>query len=59
MISMGWSLDYTRYPGADFPDSRTYKRYAPKHMSLAEWRRTNLNSFVAELYDMVAEERPR
>ena len=54
----GLSLDYTRYPGADFPDSRTYKRYAPKHMSLAEWRRTNLNSFVAELYDMVAEERP-
>lgn len=54
----GISLDYTRYPGSDFPDSKTYKRYAPRRMSLADWRRDNLNRFVADLYEMVAEERP-
>lgn len=54
----GISLDYTRYPGADFPDAASYRKYAPRRMSLADWRRDNLNSFVADFYDMVADERP-
>lgn len=54
----GISLDYTRYPGADFPDADTYARYAPQGVTLTEWRRSNLNTFVADLSRMVASERP-
>jgi uncharacterized lipoprotein YddW (UPF0748 family) len=54
----GLSLDYTRYPGNDFPDESSYKQYAQPEVSLADWRRENLNSFVADLYDMVASVRP-
>lgn len=54
----GINLDYTRYPGGDFPDGATYRRYAAAGTSLADWRRNNISSFVADLYDMVADERP-
>ena len=54
----GINLDYTRYPGGDFPDSHTYRKYAPGRTSLNDWRRDNLNRFVEDLYKMVSEERP-
>lgn len=54
----GINLDYTRYPGAAFPDDRSYKKYARKKQSKADWRRENINRFVADLYKALKKERP-
>lgn len=50
----GIHFDYIRYPNADktFPDNETYKKYG-KGMSLADWRRNNINKLVFEIYDTV------
>ncbi len=50
----GISLDYTRYPGDRFPDETSYKRYAPKGMNRDDWRRDNINRFVA-MFDSIAQ----
>lgn len=52
----GISLDYTRYPGSDFPDSKSYSRHGRKK-PLEEWRRENINTFVAELTEMARSKR--
>ncbi|WP_289159424.1 family 10 glycosylhydrolase [uncultured Muribaculum sp.] len=54
----GINLDYTRYPGAAFPDDKSYKKYARKKQSKADWRRENINRFVADLYKALKKERP-
>jgi uncharacterized lipoprotein YddW (UPF0748 family) len=46
----GIQFDFIRYPGRDFPDSRTYYRHG-KGMDLEDWRRSNIDKFVSEFYD--------
>lgn len=48
----GVSFDYTRYPGQDFDDAASFAEYNPDDLSLADWRRNNINTFMAEFYDM-------
>jgi uncharacterized lipoprotein YddW (UPF0748 family) len=53
----GINFDYLRYPGRDFPDGDSYKRYGlgiPKD----RWRKSNLDRFVAECYDRLTALRP-
>lgn len=44
-------------PGVVFPDSTTYRRYG-QGKSLGDWRRDNVNTFVAETYRMVKSRKP-
>lgn len=53
----GMNFDYTRYPGSDFGDAESYSKYG-NGMSKADWRRENINTFVAEFYDMVKSIKP-
>ena len=43
----GISLDYTRYPSAKFPDNGSYARYGKGFSNKDDWRRDNINRFVA------------
>ena len=56
----GIHLDYIRYPDRahDFPDSKTFKKYAKKGESLKEWRINNINSIVYSIYDAVKKINP-
>jgi uncharacterized lipoprotein YddW (UPF0748 family) len=59
----GVHIDDYFYPypkgGADFPDGATRLRSgAPSTQSNADWRRENINSFVADLYHQVKAEKP-
>lgn len=54
----GINLDYTRYPAIAFPDDKSYNKYAAKKISKADWRRENINRFVAELYKELKKKRP-
>lgn len=54
----GINLDYTRYPGVDFPDGASFRKYNPGRLGRDDWRRDNINRFVVELYDMVKSVRP-
>ena len=49
----GINLDYTRYPGNDFPDSGSFRRHNPHKLDKNDWRRDNINRFVTELYKTV------
>jgi uncharacterized lipoprotein YddW (UPF0748 family) len=48
----GIHMDYIRYPGSDFPDDATFKRYGIG-MNKGDWRRENINRFVYDVYDLV------
>jgi uncharacterized lipoprotein YddW (UPF0748 family) len=53
----GINFDYARYPGRDFPDENTYRRYGgsqPKD----DWRRTNVSRFIAESYNAITALKP-
>jgi uncharacterized lipoprotein YddW (UPF0748 family) len=53
----GLHFDFIRYPGADFPDAATYRRFGngrPK----AEWRRANVTEFVRSTGAAVRAVRP-
>src|SRR3546814_8341354 len=47
------------YParGEHIPDAALYRRYAPKGMSLEDWRRRNVNMLISELQDSIHAER--
>jgi uncharacterized lipoprotein YddW (UPF0748 family) len=53
----GINFDYLRYPGRDFNDADTYRRYG-KGTGKDAWRKKNLDSFVAESYDKLTSLRP-
>ncbi|MBI4947331.1 MAG: family 10 glycosylhydrolase [Bacteroidetes bacterium] len=53
----GIHFDYIRYPDVNFNDSATYATYGGG-MSLGNWRRSNVNQFVYEVYDSVMSVRP-
>lgn len=44
-------------PVPQFPDLSTYKKYS-KGQSRGDWRRTNINSFVASMYSTVKKKKP-
>lgn len=54
----GINLDYTRYPGAAFPDNGSFRKYNAGSLGKDDWRRDNVNRFVASLYDMVKAVKP-
>ena len=49
----GLHFDYIRYPegASSFADGSTFKRYAPKGMSKASWRRDNITRIVRRIYE--------
>jgi len=53
----GIHLDYIRYPGKDFDDSLSYEMYGQKK-SLDDFRRENINSLVASIYDTLTAIKP-
>lgn len=53
----GINLDYTRYPGSDFPDTDSYSKYGNKK-NKNDWRRENINKFVHQLHDTVKMYKP-
>lgn len=53
----GTNFDYTRYPGKDFDDSESYRKYG-NGKNKNDWRRENINTFVHEFYDMAKSIRP-
>jgi uncharacterized lipoprotein YddW (UPF0748 family) len=59
----GLHIDDYFYPypkgGADFPDGATWARHgAGSGLSKADWRRRNINRFVADMYRAVKAEKP-
>ncbi|MFN0157200.1 MAG: family 10 glycosylhydrolase [Bacteroidota bacterium] len=53
----GIQFDFIRYPGRDFPDDKSYRRYG-NGIDRAEWRRANIDAFVTALYDSATARKP-
>lgn len=45
----GIHLDDYFYPGTDFADSETFKKYGSKFSNISDWRRDNVNTLIKEL----------
>lgn len=54
----GVNFDYTRYPGSDFDDADSYATYNPEGLPKDDWRRQNINTFIAEFYEMAKDINP-
>jgi len=48
----GIQFDFMRYPGPKFPDDVSYQRYG-EGVPRDQWRRNNINTFIAAVYDSV------
>jgi uncharacterized lipoprotein YddW (UPF0748 family) len=53
----GMHFDFIRYPGRDFPDAETFRRFG-NGMDRENWRRNNIDRFVAEFYDSATALKP-
>jgi uncharacterized lipoprotein YddW (UPF0748 family) len=53
----GMHFDFLRYPGRDFPDDETYRRYGAG-INRDDWRRANIDRFVAAVYDSATALKP-
>lgn len=53
----GVCFDFIRYPGRDFPDAETYRRFG-NGRARDDWRRDNINAFVQEAHAAAARIRP-
>ena len=55
----GIQFDYIRYPSEanSFPDKKSYAKYG-NGKNLADWRRENINRFMAQIHDWVKQEKP-
>ena len=53
----GIQFDFIRYPGREFRDSKTFRRYG-NGMDREDWRRSNIDLFVAEFYDSATALKP-
>lgn len=53
----GIHFDYIRYPGKDFPDDGTFRKFG-RGTDRAEWRRGNVTNFVEMFFDSVKTVRP-
>lgn len=58
----GLHIDDYFYPyplqGQAFPDSASFRRYAPAGSKLADWRRSNTSALVRDLYELVKQRKP-
>lgn len=56
----GLHFDYIRYPdnAVSFPDAATYKKYSPKGVPKAAWRRDNITRIVRRIYKEVHARKP-
>jgi uncharacterized lipoprotein YddW (UPF0748 family) len=54
----GFHFDFMRYPEKIFNDGSTYRLYG-NNMPKAEWRRQNIDRFVAAFYDSATQYKPR
>lgn len=59
----GVNFDYTRYPGKDgfSTDASLFAqdKYNPEHIeNIEDWRRWNINTFIADFYEMAKSVRP-
>jgi len=45
-------------PGQAFPDSSSFRRYAPAGSKLADWRRSNTSALVRDLHTLVKQRKP-
>lgn len=56
----GLHFDYIRYPenAASFPDAATYRKFAPKGVAKAAWRRDNITRIVRRIYHEVHASKP-
>ncbi len=53
----GIHFDFIRYPGINFDDSYSYSIYG-NGLNLSDWRRENINTLVATLYDTLVSIKP-
>ncbi len=53
----GIQFDFARYPGLDFPDEKTFRRYGTG-MKREDWRRSNIDKFIAVFYDSATAIKP-
>jgi uncharacterized lipoprotein YddW (UPF0748 family) len=53
----GINFDFIRYPGKNFPDADSYRKYGGSQ-SKDDWRRSNVTRFVAAVYDSIMAIRP-
>lgn len=53
----GIHFDFIRYPGWDYPDAATYKKYS-MGLKKDDWRRENVNQFVRTIYDSAVAVKP-
>lgn len=53
----GIHFDFIRYPGRDFADDDTYRRYG-SGANRDDWRRSNIDRFVTEFYDSAMAVKP-
>ncbi len=53
----GMHFDFIRYPGRDFPDMDTYRKYG-NGRDREDWRRANIDRFVSEFYDSATAIKP-
>ncbi len=52
----GMHFDFIRYPGKNFQDEKTFRRYGSGQKD--DWRRANIDRFVATFYDSVTTIKP-
>lgn len=53
----GVNFDYCRYPGRDFPDGESYRRYGGG-ATRETWRKANIDRWVGECYERLTNLRP-
>jgi len=53
----GMHFDFVRYPGREFPDAESFRRYG-NGMNRDDWRRANIDRFIAEFYDAATAMKP-
>jgi len=54
----GIHLDDYFYPGTDFDDAKTYQKYAKNGVSLADWRRSNVDALIKKLDEALHKANP-
>ncbi|MFI5252643.1 MAG: glycoside hydrolase family 10 protein [Bacteroidota bacterium] len=55
----GFHFDFMRYPEKGFSDDAIYRRYGNRNISKSDWRRKNINTFIAAFYDSATSIKPR
>lgn len=50
--------DYFYLQGISSQDAGTFQKYNTKGLSLGDWRRSNVNEMIANVYKMIQEEKP-